>query len=477
MTATVIHADVISALADVPDCTFDAVLCDPPYGLGTREPTVPELIAYLQGETLDTGGDFMGKRWTVPSVPLWREVFRVLKPGAPVIAFGGTRTVWLINLGLCAAGFESRDLFAWLFGSGFPKSLDVSKALDAAAGAERTDRVGRYQPPNGKPWNLTSDEARSEVGAVGHADRSASLDRFAPATPLASQWSGYGTALKPSYEPAVLARRPLDGTVAANVERWGVGALAIDASRIGTSDDCARPPSIVMDTPAAMGKGLAMGGRGHSAGRWPANVILDAEAGAALDAQSGDRPSASNDKPTGGGKIFGNGDGSPQFVNGNPYRGETGGASRFMYCAKASRAERELGMEGMPLRSAADMTGSVEGQARLDSPRTGAGRTSGARNHHPTVKPVDLMRYLARLIMPPSPGRILVPFAGSGSEMIGALLAGWTDVTGIEREAEYVAIARARVALAVANPRAFEAETERAAKADARQMDLFGGAP
>jgi hypothetical protein len=271
--------------------------------------------------------------------------------------------------------------------------------------------------------------------------------------------------------------------VAANVAKWGVGALAIDASRIGhttvNSGNLADNPHL-RET-IKRGKNTSSSGVNmvhedqlatmNPAGRWPANVILDEEAGAMLDAQTGTLHGHGSTTHIGSpGAIFGNARGAgerPQLG------GDSGGASRFLYCAKASREERELGCDAIPHKSAAEVTGSKDGQARLDSPRTGAGRTGGARNGHPTVKPVDLMRYLARLIMPPSPGKLLVPFAGSGSEMIGALLAGWSDVTGIEREAEYVAIARARVALAVSNPRAFEAECERAAKADARQLDMF----
>jgi site-specific DNA-methyltransferase (adenine-specific) len=224
-------------------------------------------------------------------------------------------------------------------------------------------------------------------------------------TDAAREWSGYGTALKPAWEPAVLARKPLEGTVAENVARWGVGALAIDASRVGTGADKTPAPTSRGDSsPWFTTTGDNLGGD-DSKGRWPANVILDAEAGAALDEQSGvwrsHRPGARYGMGYSGARF----DKTPIM-----HHGDTGGASRFYYCAKASKRER------------------------------------GEGNAHPTVKPIDLMRYLARLIMPPRPVRILVPFAGSGSEMIGCMLAGWPEVIGIEREAEYVQIARARLA-------------------------------
>ncbi len=459
MSALVIHADVVTALADVPENTYDAVLCDPPYGLS-----------------------FMGKRWDydVPDADLWRAVLRVCKPGAALIAFSGTRTYHRTVVQIEDAGWEIRDQIAWMYGSGFPKSLDVSKAMDKVAGH----------------WRGRAGAVSSENSAMGgpNYERTPKGGAITAAAAAAAAAAGYGTALKPAYEPAVLARKPLDGTVAANVARWGTGAIAIDASRVGYVDDADQAAAAAAQRlchdqnagrtaygdftngPASLQPYLDK----QHMGRWPANVILDAEAGAALDAVAGDRKSGiAVTRNGGGGHIYTglSGAASDGFATApRPDSGyaDDGGASRFFYCAKASREERNLGCDDIQRRTAAEMTDSKDGQARLDSPRTGAGRTGGARNHHPTVKPVDLMRYLARLIMPPTPGRMLVPFAGSGSEMIGALLAGWPDVTGIEREAEYAAIARARVALAAANPRAFEAECERAAKADARQLDMFG---
>jgi site-specific DNA-methyltransferase (adenine-specific) len=448
------RGDVLDVLASMPDNSADACLSDPPYGL-----------------------TFMGKRWdvSVPGVDVWAALLRVLKPGAPLLAFGGTRTYHRLAVAIEDAGFEIRDALAWMYGSGFPKSLDVSKAIDAANGDERPVR-GR-----GENWGAS----KREDGKTGLGDFAGAWD---VASAASAAWEGYGTALKPAYEPIVLARKPMDGTVAANVARWGVGGLAIDASRIGyaSEEDQAAAAAQRLCRPS---DGVGVGEYGHhganaesslgpylakqALGRWPANVLLDESAAERLDAQSGDRPGMSGGgahAPGYTGGMFGAID-APHLA-----RNDHGGASRFFYVAKPTREERELGCASLPMRSAAEMTDSEDGQARLDSPRTGAGRTAGARNHHPTLKPITLTRYLARLIMPPKPGRILVPFCGSGSEMIGAILAGWPDVVGIEREADLVEIARARVALALSNPRAFEPYAERKAeRVDERQMSLLGG--
>lgn len=378
----VVHkADVLDALRAMPDNSFHGCLTDPPYGLS-----------------------FMGHQWDhgVPSVEVWREVLRVLRPGAHLLAFGGTRTFHRLTCAIEDAGFEIRDCMSWLYGSGFPKSLDVGKVAPAFA--------------------------------------------------------GHGTALKPAWEPIILARKPLAGTVAANVQRWGCGALAIDASRVdGVVLDSERRAS-ARGASQFFALGDKQEGERHSpAGRWPANVVLDEEAGAALDAQSGKRPSASNTKPSTGGTIMSglSGEARPNgyraFANGNPYRGENGGASRFFYCAKASRAERDAGLEGFAAASGGEATHREDGSPGTRSPRAGAGRNGGSRNVHPTVKPLALAAYLARLILPPVEGtRLLVPFCGSGSEMIGGLRAGWSHVEGIDSWDVAVRIARARLAHAAA---------------------------
>ena len=392
--------DVVEVLRDYSDNVFDAVLCDPPSGLS-----------------------FMGRKWDydVPSVDLWREVFRVLKPGAPLIAFGGTRTYHRLVVNIEDAGFEIRDQLCWLFGSGFPKSTDPSKLLDEAAGAERPVIGTR---------TLTGNAAYEEGGVqyIGSDTRGTKAAKVvpitAPATELAKLWDGFGTALKPAVEPAVLARKPLEGTIVQNVTKWGVGPLAIDAARIGE--------------------------------RWPANVILDEEAGAMLDAQTGERrstltgradPNTKHANPADPektrGSMFGN-----AHAAGAVYA-DSGGASRFFYCPKANRKERDIGCDDLVALTGGEATGRKDDSAGTKNPRAGAGRGGGAKNHHPTVKPLALCEYLARLIQSPKPDAILVPFAGSGSEMIGALRAGWPVVVGIEREVSYVEIARRRLAAAM----------------------------
>lgn len=371
MTWTVIAGDVRDA--DFGG-GFDAVLCDPPYELG-----------------------FMGKRWDASGVAfdsrVWARVLAACKPGAPLMAFGGTRTYHRMACAIEDAGFEIRDCLAWLYGSGFPKSLDVSKAIDRAAGAER-EVVGS------KRGVTSAETGRGMPGkATGVKQIAIDVPITAPATDAARAWQGYGTALKPAFEPCVLARVPLEGTVAANVTAHGCGALAIDAGRIGRDCDDVSGWSI---TGSNASENFAMSGPNYArdpapdaSGRWPANVLLDEQAASMLDAQTDETP------------------------------------SRFFYTSKASRDDRDHGLLRLP-STAAERTGRTEGSAGITAY---AGATGPARNPHPTVKPTDLTEYLARLILPPrreTPRRLLVPFAGSGSEMIGALRAGWDEVVGVE---------------------------------------------
>lgn len=444
------QGDVAEVLRTLPDNSIDALFCDPPYGFS-----------------------FMGKSWDydVPSVAIWAECLRVLKPGAPLLAFGGSRTYHRLVCGIEDAGFELRDCLMWLHGKGFPKSLDASKALDKAAGATR-EVIGRNEA-----WaKLANKQERQgtwsgESAGFKHPERVG--DITAPATDLAKQWQGYGTALKPAHEPVCLARKPLEGTLAENIQRWGVGPIAIDACRIGESGGTTKGNPPKGASVNAYGNGLngACDIVDIGAGRWPANLLLDEHAAELLDAQSGERVSRPAVTRNGGGgkimagitgKVCACGKPTPytdwtvceecNLKRAKPDSGysDSGGASRFFFTSKASRKEREKGCEHLPLKSAGEVCDREEDSAGLDNPRAGAGRTGGARNHHPTVKPLDLVTYLARLIRPalaPNPDAvILVPFAGSGSEMIGALRAGWPLVFGIEREAEYIDIAHARLA-------------------------------
>jgi len=390
------------------ESSVDSIVTDPPYGLS-----------------------FMGKNWDhgVPGVPFWTEALRVLKPGGHLLAFGGSRTYHRLACAIEDAGFEIRDQIQWIYGSGFPKSMDVSKAIDKAAGAERTEilgpkaghenfvgrdnmkslREGTMSQEGGfaRPW-------MSDPEAVERAHHS-----YAPATDSARQWSGWGTALKPAHEPIVMARKPLgESTVAANVLAHGTGAINVDGCRVVID------PKV--DDPRLGGKGdwssdkmaknVYEGGYagervGSSPlGRWPANVIHDgSEEVVSLFPRTG----PSNVRPPTGKPLFATSGRAVEWnansVMDTVERGVNdngGSAARFFYCAKASKSDR------------------------------------GEGNNHPTVKPCDLMRYLCRLVTPPG-GVVLDPFAGSGSTGKAAALEGFHFV-GIEKDEKYCKIAESR---------------------------------
>jgi len=407
---TLHHGDCVSVLATLEDCSVDAIVTDPPYGLA-----------------------FMGKKWDydVPSEDVWRECLRVLKPGGHLLAFAGTRTQHRMCVRIEDAGFEIRDMIAWVYGSGFPKSLDVSKAIDKAAGAER-EVVGRRTDRAATPKRDI--RGGRLIGADTNVDLSAIT---APATPEAKQWEGWGTALKPAMEPITVARKPLVGTVAENVLQHGTGAINVDGCRVGTEVVGWSGAAAGGNTWDASNCGLQKPGHARPVtGRWPANLIHDGSdevVGLFPVTTSNVRVSEDKDAP---GATFSLG------RTGTTPRGHTdsGSAARFFYCAKASKADRDEGCEGLEERKAGAMSG-VE--TREGKPTNHPMRT----NHHPTVKPVALMTYLCRLITPPG-GIVLDPFMGSGSTGKAAILEDFRFI-GIEREAEYIEIARARIQEAV----------------------------
>jgi site-specific DNA-methyltransferase (adenine-specific) len=378
-THTLHLGDCLEVMRTMPDCSVDAVVTDPPYGLA-----------------------FMGKRWDydVPSVEIWAECLRVLKPGGHLLAFAGTRTQHRMAVRIEDAGFEIRDLIMWVYGSGFPKSHDISKAIDRMAGAER-EVVGPRVYGDGHVQNSTK-----LAPPIGTFERTQDerLDT-APATPEAQQWAGFGTALKPALEPVTMARKPLQGTVAANVLEHGTGALNVDGCRVGTNDGLGRPYG--GENKVYGSYGMERGTRTGDAltGRWPANLIHDGS-----DEVVGLFPAEARSS-CGGGKAanakagYSGGFRPDHDSSANQYF-DTGSAARFFYTAKATRAERQ-------------------------------GVT------HPTVKPLDLMAYLCRLVTPPG-GIVLDPFMGSGTTIKAALSEGFNAI-GIERDPAYFAMAQHRM--------------------------------
>jgi len=382
----------LERLKDLADGSVDSIVTDPPYELG-----------------------FMGKAWDASgiayNVELWRECLRVLKPGGHLLAFGGTRTYHRMAVAIEDAGFEIRDSIHWVYGSGFPKSLDVSKAIDKQAGAKR-EIVGKRLTGSAKIARAQRDLS---TGGTDFGSGQNLVDITAPATPAAQQWQGWGTALKPAHEPIVLARKPLDGTVAANVLGHGTGALNIDGCRIGSAGGTKK---------GAQGQrrngdnaDFTTGGTvvPLQEGRWPANIIFDEAAGAELDAQSGLE------------------------------------ASRFFYCPKPGKKERNAGLDELPKVRGTAVTGRAPGSAGQGNGKY-AGTTETPRaNIHPTVKPVALMRYLVRLITPPG-GTVLDPFLGSGTTAVAAILEDMQWI-GCEMTKDYLPIIRGRVQWAQRQPR------------------------
>ena len=387
MRVQVRHGDCVDLMRAMPKNSVDSIVTDPPYELS-----------------------FMGKAWDgagiAYSLQLWREALRVLKPGGHLLAFGGTRTYHRMACAIEDAGFEIRDSIHWVYGSGFPKSLNVGKQNGCEA------------------------------------------------------WEGWGTALKPAHEPVVVARKPLSGTVAGNVLVWGTGGLNIDGCRVGTDEDTGRPPGQVPTEGWRLAKRTETS-EAHAQGRWPANIVLDGAAAAALDQQSGtlahnppavwkreksgaERTPTSYAAPTGdAGEVRGG-------------YGDRGGASRFftqadfgpddwpfVYQAKPSKRERNAGLDGLPDVSGGALEGNADhaNAGKIgDRPEVPVAPT---KNAHPTVKPVALMRHLVRLVTPPG-GTVLDPFAGSGTTLVAAVLEGF-DAIGCEMTAEYLPIIEGRV--------------------------------
>ena len=408
--------DCLERMRELPDGCVDAIVTDPPYGLS-----------------------FMGKKWDydVPSTEIWAECLRVLKPGGHLLAFAGTRTQHRMAVRIEDAGFEIRDMIAWVYGSGFPKSLDVSKAIDKAAGVDR-EVVGQYFAPDGKPRGIDKGIQGGSFGA-GCSNYVAEKFVTAPATEAAKQWQGWGTALKPALEPITVARKPLIGTVAENVLAHGTGALNIDGCRVGTEDMSAQWDRTWNDNSGELGQRYPQSGREAGKvvppGRWPANLIHDGDQ-MVLDLFPTCKPATS--------RTPSNVKGATSFGAGNNlhiYKDATDSAARFFYCAKTSKKDRDEGLEGLEEVASPDFDQRPSGDfaARMNRERQPVLK----RNTHPTVKPTDLMRYLCRLVTQPG-GVVLDPFMGSGSTGKAAKREGFGFI-GIERDEAYFDIAKRRI--------------------------------
>ena len=435
----------LELLKQLPDNSVDAVVTDPPYGLGKEPDALAMLRDWLETGHHDVKGrGFMGKAWDafVPQPQQWREIYRVLKPGGHVLAFAGTRTQDLMALGLRLAGFEIRDLVAWVYSTGFPKSLDVSKAIDKAAGAER-EVIGEKTFADGSKARKTQ-MLGGNATFSDEVSRKTNLVVTAPATEAARQWQGWGTALKPALEPITVARKPLEGTVAENVLKWHTGAVNVDGCRVAipASDKKNYDANMACHERYADGReriGAYEGGWKanqeaikNTGARWPANLIHDGSE--EVTELFPDSKTKRIEKPCHEPEITGHKWGTMQGNRGaRGYDGE-GSAARFFYCAKVSTSERNEGLDSLP-----DKEWKNDGAAvpqRDDRP------FNPSKNNHPTVKPIALMRYLCRLITPPG-GVVLDPWMGSGSTGKAAKLEGF-DFIGMEMDKGYFDIACAR---------------------------------
>lgn len=567
----------IELLKKYPDNFFDSIVTDPPYGLG-KEPNAEEMLqAWITTGYLEVKGTgFMGKEWDafIPQPIFWKEVFRVLKHGGHVVSFFGTRTYDWGVMSMRLAGFEIRDCIQWLYGSGFPKSHNISKAIDKMGGQSldwfidyilkvseergitKKELSMLFPSKNGKPtgwlWNKQNnqsitleqyntikeylklpfeniEEAKREVigrgkagltkGDIANFSGETEFDITAPSTDSAKEWDGWGSALKPANEPIVLARKPLEKglSIAENVLKWGTGAINIDASRIGhneaqkftnreqrkegwnmdncgfdstnnhtaSADPSGRFPSNVILThhpececlglkkvkgssclPSDVGKGREGNHSNGIYGKKVSKITVshNDEHGEetienwechddcpikVLDEQSGESKSSAsirNNKKRNEDNIYGGGKGIPQVSLESNFS-DTGGASRFFYVAKASKSERNFGLEGFEEKTSGSLNfRNPESSGRSeDAPsiENMGGLTQKRTNFHPTVKPVKLMQYLVRMITPPN-GTVLDPFAGSGTTGVACKIDGFNFV-GLELSEEYAKIAQARI--------------------------------
>lgn len=400
----IIQGNCLDKLKELPDNSVDAVVTDPPYGLS-----------------------FMGKKWDydVPSVEIWAECLRVLKPGGYLLAFAGTRTQHRMAVRIEDAGFEIRDMIAWVYGSGFPKSLNIGKAVDKIQGNEREDLGERITGAALQKTSKTGEFADGNHGGT----------QIIRETKGTSEWEGWGTALKPALEPITVARKPLsEKTVAENVLKWGTGGINIDGSRVEAEPELAKNWDRVQSTKQGIAstgiKAIDLRDRVPT-GRFPSNLIHDGSdevVGLFPNSKSGNGKANTYEKDGG------------QWGKGKQIRnadfGDSGSASRFFYCAKASKSERNRGLEDLS-----------EKPVHRYGEGIGEGLTPEApsydKNFHPTVKPVALMEYLVKLVSREG-AVILDPFMGSGSTGIACKKLG-REFIGMEIDEEYINIAQKRI--------------------------------
>ena len=465
----VISGNNIETLKNYPDNYFDSIVTDPPYGLG-KEPNAEEMLrAWVDTGYLAVGGSgFMGKEWDsfVPQPIFWKEIFRVLKHGGHVISFFGTRTYDWGCMAIRLGGFEIRDCIQWVYGSGFPKSHNISKAINKMSGVEYDEipasGVG-FMKPDSEDWNVTKNQ----------------LIQKGESTEQAKQWEGWGSAIKPANEPIVLARKPLEKgfSIAENVLKWGTGAINIDGCRVGNEK---RTTPIFSDdtkndgTTFNLNSNIQHHREETTQGRFPSNFIMSHHPDCKceyfkyngeeeivedwscvddcpikiLDEQSGELKSgkmtANHSRTTNGSPngIYG------KFDVNHPLAetyGDKGGASRFFYVAKASQWERHYGLDNFEEKNSASSEFRPNHLEKSLNGESGNpyGRWKPLKNIHPTVKPIKLMQYLIRLVTPPN-GIVLDPFAGSGTTGIACKIDGF-EFVGLELSEEYTEIANSRI--------------------------------
>lgn len=423
----------LDTLKTLEDNSVDSIVTDPPYGLA-----------------------FMGKKWDydVPSTEIWEECFRVLKPGGHLLAFAGTRTQHRMCVRIEDAGFEIRDMIAWVYGSGFPKSMEIGKQIDKAAGAKR-EVVGVAGKSGSKRNSMAGDFAGGEYMAT------------APATEEAKQWQGWGTALKPALEPITLARKPVsEKTVARNVLKWGTGGINIDECRVGDDgggthcnnrDENGKCMGHNNAGRSTSGQTFHADASTHNHGRFPANFIHDgSDEVLAVFPQKVSKSTGGKGAASGlfdNESVYGNFSGESKGSSAGGF-GDCGTPARFFYCAKASKKDREEGLDNATQGSqGAKGNGLARVCASCGTPQLKAAdckceskewvNPSNRKNFHPTVKPTMLMQYLCRLITPKG-GVVLDPFMGSGSTGKAAMIEGFNFI-GCELSQEYYDIAEARI--------------------------------